>query len=373
MWPSREAYEEAMRKRDALRQINRGRSPEDLLDMVTRTEGKVDTGQVPRRARETVGRPRTTEEELREIIKAEGKVDTGQLPKDVRGPTKQPIYPVQTEDDGGGGGGDTGNGGGNGGGNGDTGAGTGTGTGDNVRRNPDGTWTDTETGKTYSTYEALQQARVLALEGKVDSGQGTFPMAESPQFNKFTGAWKDIDELLREMSTEYGGRERIFREQYLQNPAYRNAPRDMQRFIQGRFQPYQSEWLANQSLYPSDTGDMGRFDLFLKNRRPTTSMDWQKTYGGLMGKYGGVEGQGDYEGLSGPDQAGYDILRNQGVGILQGAVGANLNPLAARHARGAIQDRFDEYASLQEGGRSNQADFFRQQRPRWETILGLTP
>ena len=192
----------------------------------------------------------------------------------------------------------------------------------------------------------------------------------------FTGQVSDINALLGYLSENQSGRQRLFSEQLAGSSGYQNAPGHVRSFLNSRFDPLNSQYLAQAAVNPGQ-GAGGNFNDYLsQNQNTLDPKGWRDLYGGIRDTFGGVdsasalsalEGQ---SGVGGGQGAAYEMLRGNGLGIMQQAARANLNPALARASDRVLNQRFTNFGAASEGAPSNQAEFVRQQDPFWRSILG---
>ena len=222
---------------------------------------------------------------------------------------------------------------------------------------------------------------LLASFGEQDAPAGVAPVEGGVGFDPFTGAVDDVGGFLRFLSEDQGGRRQLFNESVYGNPGFDSASNSVQSFIRSRFDPLEAQYLAQGIADPSGGSD---FRSYLSENPTAMSGDqWGPLFQAISDLAGSVQSQDDLDmlgmtpGVEGaadaagsPGAAAYELLRNRGADILGAAVGANIHPALARAAQQDLSRRQTQYGSAEAGAPSNQAEFVRQQIPRWQAILG---
>ena len=209
---------------------------------------------------------------------------------------------------------------------------------------------------------------LLDVVGQADT---QLPLDTPPGQDPYTGAVQDPLGLLNFLSQDSQGREQLFDESLYTSPSYASAPSHVRSFLASRFDPLESQYLAQGIADPSGGSDFRSY--LMDNPQVAGGDEWRNMFAAINSLASGVQSEQDMMQLGqaqgGPSAAAYELLRNQGADILGTAVGANIHPALANAARGQVVRDLMRYQSAAAGAPSNEAEFVRQQTPLWEQIL----
>ena len=212
--------------------------------------------------------------------------------------------------------------------------------------------------------------------------QAPAPQAPAPQPNvaagldEYTGGVNDIDAFLNNLSETRQGRQRQFNENLGGSTSFLNAPSHVQNYLSSRFKPLSLQYEA-QAAAGQGGGAGQNFNAFLGNTPQTLSPDaWRNLYGGLSNRFSGVGSAedvaniGNTPGTGGADALAYSFMRNRGADLFGQTVRSNLNPSLAKYADTVLGQRRAQWGAATQGSPSNQAEWLRQEQPKWNSVLG---
>ena len=241
----------------------------------------------------------------------------------------------------------------------------------NDRRAPDPSGIDSGNFLTEGAYRP-SSGGPGSPQGAAGNPPGADP-AVGPQ-DPFTGAITDIDAYLDELSGTPSARRGLFQENLGGSPQYLNAPRQVQSFLSGRFDPLNALYVGQSAADPSRPGE--DFASFLgANQRSPTGENWRDLWGSINQNYGGVGSAEDLAalgrtpGVGGALEAGYTSLMNQGRNVFGQAVRSNVHPALSRAVDSVLNQRWNQWSGPTQGSPSNQMAFLQEQNPLWQSVL----
>ena len=209
---------------------------------------------------------------------------------------------------------------------------------------------------------------LLDVVGQADT---QMPLDTPPGQDPYTGAVQDPLGLLNFLSQDSQGREELFDESLYTSPSYGSAPSSVRSFLSSRFDPLESQYLAQGIADPSGGDDFRSY--LMENPQVAGADEWRNMFESINTLASGVQSEEDVMQLGqtqgGPSAAAYELLRNQGADILGSTVGQTIHPALANAARRILSRDLMSYQSAAAGAPSNEAEFVRQQAPLWEQIL----
>ena len=186
---------------------------------------------------------------------------------------------------------------------------------------------------------------------------------------------EQIPQFLRDLSQTTGGRRSIY-DATADTGSLSGPAAD---FIDSRFAPLEAQFVAEAvggapGQGPGAPGDFAQWlganptapdaqgwrDLFSPVRQAVDQPPQVSGFGMGMAMPGGM----------GPEDAAYEALKESALNILLQAAQANVHPALAPAAGRVIGRDYEDWSSVLRGAPSNQAEFVREQYPRWEDILG---
>ena len=200
--------------------------------------------------------------------------------------------------------------------------------------------------------------------GQTGTGYGTSggpPAAGPAQLDPHTGAHMDVPGLLSSMSGDRRDREQLYYEPLRQSGGYYSAPDSVHDFLGERFNDLDAQYMAQVALTPQ-SGQVPRFDEFLAQPQ---EMPMDQRWRELMGEIRAI-----LQGTSASNPLAAEILAEEGRGILEQALQANVHPAAQGAVGRTLGRRWAEYSDSRTGGASNQAAFMQEEMPRWGGFLG---
>lgn len=211
-----------------------------------------------------------------------------------------------------------------------------------------------------------------ALLGGNFSSEAAGPAAPPYGHDPFTGGVTDTEGLLRSLSEDRRGRRQLFEEGIDSSAGFANAPGHVKSFLGSRFSPLDAQYVAEAAENPAAAG--GDFREFMAQNQQAPGADRWRDLLRSVGEIVATQGQGVEPQPMGPmppppetgqDAAIYELLRNNGVNVLNQGVRAGLNPALAQAADRVLSRQYADWSSASRGAPSNQAEFVRQHLPQW--------
>ena len=159
-------------------------------------------------------------------------------------------------------------------------------------------------------------------------------------------------------------REELYQLMLYANPSWYSSPQHVKDFQISKFSALEAHYLALRVLFPAVVDGITFGDYLSEFNLPTIE-GWRLLFADILDLAKSVQ----TPSTCGPEEAAYELLRYHGANILSQAVTANISPVVASSAREGIASRLAQCRLANKNLQCNQAEFVRQEVPRYEDIL----